>query len=159
MTGKAVQNHVPTLAELREKIDTGYIAVPFDHPAGYGPHEVSKLKRREYRHITEAVRLPNGAFDYELQDRMAVAYGLVSPKLSTASDPDKAFAEAMAFLEECPNDYIQPIATKVWAVTNDYRDKEAKEGAGADVTPFTKRSSSASDLPAPPDDSSPKSTP
>lgn len=152
MAGKTIESTAPmTVEEIRAKVEAGYVAVPFDHPAGYGPHEVSKLKRIEFKKITDAVRRADGTYDFELQDRMAVAYGLVSPKL--AATPE----QVMEILNEFPNDYIMPIAQKVWDLTNDFRDKEAeKKGTGADVLPFIKRSFTESGSPAPPDDSSPK---
>jgi hypothetical protein len=150
MAGKTLDTSTPmTIEELRAKVAAGYTAVPFEHPSGYGRHEVAKLKRHEYKAITDAVRRSDGTYDFELQDRMAVAYGLVEPKL--AATPE----QAMEVLKEFPNDYIQPIAKKVWDLTNDYREESEKK-AGADVPPFSKTSSNGTASPPPPDASSQK---
>jgi hypothetical protein len=151
MAGKTIESTAPTtIEEVRALVMQKYRAVPFDHPAGYGRMEVAKLKRHEYQAITEAVRRTDGTWDLELQDRMAVAFGLVEPKL--AATPEQAMEE----LKEYPNDFIQPIAKKVWDLTNDYRNEAEKKGAGADVLPFTKTSSNGTASPPPPDASSSK---
>lgn len=142
MAGKTIeQTRITTLDELRAKAEERYSAVPYEHPNGYGTMEVARLKRVERKIIRDATFIygNNGEIvriDDELSNRMAVAYGLVSPRI--ADTPEKAIEE----LKQWPDDFIDPIATKVWEISNDFRTTTNGKGE-PDAAPFTKRSLSA----------------
>jgi hypothetical protein len=150
MAGKQIENRTPvSIATLNERVQEKYTSILFDHPEGYGTFEVARLKRRERAAIQMASRLPGGMVDVEVQNRMAAAFGLVSPKLSAEE------------LEEYPDDFIEPIADKVWEISNDYRTHVAENGKGdgKGPAPFTKRSSVNGDSPSPSDGAPMKSSP
>jgi len=128
MTGKTVENRVPsTIDELRAKVNEKYTAALFEHPYGYGKFEVSRLKRKEREEINTACKRADGTWDNMLQNRMAAAFGMVSPKLTAVE------------LEEYPDDFIEGVAEEVWRISNDYRDDAAK-GDGEPASFFTKSS-------------------
>jgi hypothetical protein len=141
MAGKTIDIRAPiSFAALQEKINEKYSSVLFEHPEGYGPHEVSRLKRREREHIQTATRRVDGTVDVALQNRMAAAYGLVSPRLVDEPDERKRAEKTIEVLLEYPDDYIEPIAEKVWEISNEYRDKNGAKG-GDEPSPFTRTSS------------------
>lgn len=148
MAGKTIENKAPiTLDALKAKVQEKYTGQFFEHPEGYGTQELARLKRREREAIQRDTRRPDGTVDVALQNRMAAAFGLVNPKL-TAEE-----------LLEYPDDFIEPIAERVWEISNTYRDTDADGKGGADSeAPFTKRSSSASGAATSSVGDSPKST-
>jgi hypothetical protein len=149
MTGKTIDNRAPiSIDTLKERVQEKYESVLFEHPEGYGIFEVARLKRHERAAIQTASRLPGGMVDVEVQNRMAAAFGLVNPKVSAEE------------LKEYPDDMIEPLADKVWEISNAYRLHTEENGKGDGAPPnFTKRSSRASDSPSSSEKPSEKSTP
>jgi hypothetical protein len=134
MAGKSIESRAPiSLEDLKERVQTKYASELFDHPEGYGTFEVARLKRHERAAIQTASRLPGGMVDVEVQNRMAAAFGLVSPKVSAEE------------LKEYPDDFIEPIADKVWEISNAYRTHtdENGKGDGKDAPFFRKMSGSS----------------
>ena len=142
MAGKTIETpRVVSLDELRAKVSERYSGVTFEHPNGYGTVEVARLKRQERKIIRDATFVygNNGEIvriDDELSNRMAVAYGLVSPQI--ADTPERIVEE----LKQYPDDFIDPIAAKVWEISNDFRVTPNGKGTDATSANFTKRSSS-----------------
>ena len=147
MAGKTIETpRVVSLDELRAKVEQRYQGEAFEHPNGYGTFELARLKRQERKVIRDATFVygTNGEIvriDDELSNRMAVAYGLVAPKLA---DTVEKTTEA---LKEYPDDFIDPIAARVWEMSNDYRATGNGKGTDANAAPFTKKSSRATASP------------
>jgi hypothetical protein len=142
MAGKSIESRTPiSLDDLKAKVQEKYVGQLFDHPEGYGVMEISRLKRSEREKIQTASRLPGGMVDVAIQNRMAAAFGLVSPKL-TAEE-----------LLEWPDDFVEPIADKVWEISNAYRmhTEEVGKGDGTGPAPFTKKSSVSGESVSPTD--------
>lgn len=131
MAVKETQGARPiTIEELRAIKDKKFTGTLFDHPQGYGTLEVARLTRSEREQIQKATNSHDGArfiVDTALQNRMAAAFGLVTPRM-TAEE-----------LLDWPDDFIEPIADKVWALSNDYKEAE-KKGDGESPAPFPKTS-------------------
>lgn len=146
MAGKQIISKAPvTIEELKAKVQARYAGVRFEHPSGYGVFELAVLKRAEREEIVTACTGPGGVWDNMLQNRMAVSFGLVAPKIS-ADD-----------LREYPDDFIDPLAIEVWRMTNAHADTKKEQGDG--IHPFFVKSSSVSDLLTPSDKPSSPSTP
>jgi hypothetical protein len=138
MAGKTIESRAPVSIEaLKERVQEKYQSQLFEHPEGYGMFEVARLKRHERAAIQKESRLPGAMTDVEVQNRMAAAFGLVNPKISAEE------------LKEYPDDFIEPIADKVWEISNDYRNRDDEKGNGTGPAPFTKTSSVPTDSASP----------
>jgi hypothetical protein len=148
MAVKETQNKRPmTIEELRAVKDKKFTGKLWDHPQGYGTLELARLTRSEREQIQKATNSQDGmrvSVDVALQNRMAAAFGLVSPKM-TAEE-----------LLEWPDDYIEPIAEEVWRMSNDYKDVN-RTGDGEVPAPFSKTSNFATGSPTDGSDSPAKS--
>lgn len=125
MAGKTLDSRAPVdLDTLKAKVQQRYTGVLFDVPGYDVTVELAMLKRSEREEVIAACRRADGTWDGLLQDRLAAAFGLINPKL-TAED-----------LRDYPDDFIEPIAAKVWELSNAYR--EGRETHGTGPHPFPK---------------------
>lgn len=148
MTKDLSTGKINSLAELEARVQQQFEAVPFDHPTlEYADIEfwVSMLSNGEREHINLVARIGTVDGSGSVFNRLTVAYGLVTPEFLPALPPNstRAAREARAIriadkLLAYPDNFIGPIATEVWRLTNAYI--EGREG-GAESSPFSKRAS------------------
>jgi hypothetical protein len=148
MAAKTIDTRAPlTIVELKAKVMERYTSVPFDHPNYDGAVEVAMLKSGEREHVHVASEMGTEEFSPGMWNRLSVAYGLVTPDLASevggrvdaAGKPYDRGLVAMKIaeaLKEYPDDFITPIADKVWDLTTNYR--KNRETAADGPAPFVK---------------------
>ena len=128
---------------LRDAIQRRFTGVLFEVPGYNMSVEVTALKRHERESIIKAVQGDEGRWDNLLQNRMAVAFALLTPPIvdlprNSPSENDRYVKAAIEALKEWPDSLIDPIAGEIWRISNNYT--EEVEAKIEDVSPFHRMS-------------------